>query len=308
MKAIAKGCLLLFCTSACALFVPRHYSFPCGASSSERLALTVFEQVDSNNNNNNGKPNKIQENQLGFETWKGGELLAAYLLEQSPVKDCSGDASTRYTRNAIVMKGATVLELGCGVGLPGIMAAKLGATTVIQTDMTHQLLETARLGAQASGVSDKCLIQTLDWKDVLARNCDNHVDTIKRGLLMSSSPECTNTTAAGFDYIIASDCVYSVETARLLARAVTALADSGRTEFVAVTGSRADRAGVEMFQKELQKAGSKQKAPRIYLQKYDSADFWDRNGKQLPPSNGGDLYGNLLWRVTWGDRIESGEN
>jgi predicted nicotinamide N-methyase len=242
-----------------------------------------------------GNPTKRFKNtNLDSRHGKGGKLLAAYLLEQSLIGENASTSSSFTT--AVVVKGATVLELGCGVGLPGIMAAKLGATTVIQTDMTHELLETARLGAQASGVGDKCHLKRLDWRDVLAGTSDNHDATIKKGLLETSRHECTSTNAAMFDYIIASDCVYSVQTARLLARVVTALADIGRTEFVAVTGSRTDRAGVEMFQNELQNA-SKGKAPRINIQRYDSADFRDRHGKQLPPSNGGDLYGNLLWRV-----------
>ncbi|KWT67390.1 hypothetical protein APY04_1955 [Hyphomicrobium sulfonivorans] len=49
--------------------------------------------------------------------------------------------------------GQSVLELGAGVGLPGIVARHLDADPVRQTDHISQALELCRLNAAANGVS-----------------------------------------------------------------------------------------------------------------------------------------------------------
>lgn len=49
--------------------------------------------------------------------------------------------------------GKSVLELGAGVGLPGVVARHLGAEPVRQTDHITEALELCRLNAAANGVS-----------------------------------------------------------------------------------------------------------------------------------------------------------
>lgn len=244
------------------LAVPLQFSFP--RVGQDDIILTVFEEDQDTES-------KIEEHQLGLKSWRGGELLAAFLCETLSES----------------IKGATVLELGCGVGLPGIMAAKLGAKRVVLTDMTQQLIETAQLGAEASGVQDTCTFMRLDWKDVVHNKIS--ITKWKQRLIQEDDEQ------SEFDYILASDCVYSVFTARLLAQTVAAVMDPTRTEFLALTGSRSDRSGVDMLQKELQKA-----MPNAHIRVaiYDSAEICSANGQELPLSNGRDLYGNLIWRVT----------
>jgi predicted nicotinamide N-methyase len=64
----------------------------------------------------------------GFKLWEGGIDLARYLVDTVFLKPCS---STKTIR---------VLELGCGHGLPGIVAMLAGATVDFQ-DYNKEVLE-----------------------------------------------------------------------------------------------------------------------------------------------------------------------
>lgn len=64
------------------------------------------------------------------------------------------------TRGA-ALRGRTVLELGAGTGLPGIVAAGFGAR-VVQTDRQPLALEVCRRNAARNGVRDIAL-RSADW-------------------------------------------------------------------------------------------------------------------------------------------------
>lgn len=58
--------------------------------------------------------------------------------------------------------GCRVLELGAGTGLPGIVAATLGAAEVIQTDYADTALTLCRRNGQQNGIQNITYRQT-DW-------------------------------------------------------------------------------------------------------------------------------------------------
>lgn len=61
------------------------------------------------------------------------------------------------------LAGKRILELGAGTGLPGIVAASLGAH-VVQTDRQNIVLHVCKLNAERNGVSADALEQRLgDW-------------------------------------------------------------------------------------------------------------------------------------------------
>jgi len=107
------------------------------------------------------------------------------------------------------LRGARVLELGCGLALPSIVAALQGAR-VLATDLQPDALEAARLNAQANDVELELL--TLDWRELEAISA-----------------------RAPFDLVLGADVLYEdhmVDT--LLAvlvklRSPVLLADQGRT-------------------------------------------------------------------------------
>jgi predicted nicotinamide N-methyase len=78
--------------------------------------------------------------------------------------------------------GMRVVELGCGLGVPSIAAARAGAT-VLATDACDEALELVALNAQANGVTVETAV--LDWAEP--------------GELVSRAP---------FDLVLAADVLY----------------------------------------------------------------------------------------------------
>jgi methyltransferase-like protein 23 len=60
------------------------------------------------------------------------------------------------------LAGKRVLELGAGTGLPGIVAASLGAK-VVQTDRQEVALYVAKLNAERNGVASSIDLREADW-------------------------------------------------------------------------------------------------------------------------------------------------
>ena len=63
--------------------------------------------------------------------------------------------------------GKTVLELGAGTGLPGIVAASLGAARVVQTDRDESALAVCRRNGKRNGATNIAhrLVDWTDWRD-----------------------------------------------------------------------------------------------------------------------------------------------
>lgn len=62
------------------------------------------------------------------------------------------------------MEGARVLELGAGTGLPGIVAAALGAH-VVQTDRQEVALHVCKMNAERNGITSKIEHRAADWRE-----------------------------------------------------------------------------------------------------------------------------------------------
>ncbi|MFH1256430.1 MAG: HemK2/MTQ2 family protein methyltransferase [Candidatus Diapherotrites archaeon] len=61
-----------------------------------------------------------------------------------------------------VMKGASVLDLGCGSGIQGINALALGAAKVLFADLNKNALENALLNAEKLGFAEKATARESD--------------------------------------------------------------------------------------------------------------------------------------------------
>ena len=73
----------------------------------------------------------------------------------------SAIALAQYLWRAVEMQGLRVLELGCGLGLPGIVASRKGAVVTL-TDYEADALAFARYNVLANGC-DQAVIRHLDW-------------------------------------------------------------------------------------------------------------------------------------------------
>jgi predicted nicotinamide N-methyase len=92
-------------------------------------------------------------------------------------------------------KGARVLELGCGLGVPGLVAARLGAALVLLTDMPD-VLGPADAAVKCNELEEIVKVEQLLWGD---------------GVREAGSPS--------FDLVLCSDLIYGdEEPARKLVR------------------------------------------------------------------------------------------
>lgn len=74
--------------------------------------------------------------------------------------------------NQELVRGKTVLEIGCGLGLPAIIAAKLGAAAVHLTDYLQEAVDFAQLNFEKNIVQNaestpavKSRFSILDWRN-----------------------------------------------------------------------------------------------------------------------------------------------
>ena len=127
----------------------------------------------------------------GHAAWRALPMLAAQLLVPGTIP-CT----------------ATVLELGAGLGVPGLIAGRQAQRCILTDNnpaVLHRLEATVALNLPLMRASTS--VQHLEWGA-------SHVPAALRGTV---------------DVLLASDCVYSAEaTARLLETAVALLAPGGR--------------------------------------------------------------------------------
>ncbi len=96
------------------------------------------------------------------------------------------------------LAGLRVLELGCGLGLPGLVAAKLGARVTFN-DLSPLALEAVAASARANGVQPAGLIAG-SWQDL---------------------------AEASFDLVLGADVLYEIRCAEELARVLPRLVACG---------------------------------------------------------------------------------
>ena len=86
--------------------------------------------------------------------------------------DCTVDLAKFMVQNRALFEGKSVMELGCGHGLLGILAGKLGAKTVCLQDYNESVIEkltrlTVLLNCQTT---DKFTFLHGDWETLECKN------------------------------------------------------------------------------------------------------------------------------------------
>lgn len=83
---------------------------------------------------------------LGLDIWPAALELCTYL-----------------SRHPELVSGVDIIELGAGVGLPGLLAAKLGAKQAVLTDYEPSVVAFSGNNASLNNITDNCSAITLDW-------------------------------------------------------------------------------------------------------------------------------------------------
>ena len=162
----------------------------------------------------------------GGGVWEAAEVLAHVLMMDVAASEEGSEeeeetAAAAAEGRAVTVKGRRVLELGCGVGLVGLVAAGLGAHSVTLTDQVTFMAErnaavnfprageksvqrgslsSTSDGAMGSG-SPRVTVQRLQWGDAEGV-----------AALLEGGP---------FDVILAADIIYSSDYHRLLAETIS---------------------------------------------------------------------------------------
>lgn len=116
-------------------------------------------------------------NRVGLQVWRGSLLIADFLLNN---------------KDKVVDK--TVIELGCGTGLGGILAAKLGALRVYFTDFDEDVLSLCQSNVEKNveESSSIAIYRKLDWREPLTTQLsENDLAKLKNA-----------------STILAADCIY----------------------------------------------------------------------------------------------------
>lgn len=146
----------------------------------------------------------------------------------------------RFLAADLVLTGQTVLELGCGMGVPSLVAAKNGASRVIATDMEDKTLQQLDEVAKRNNCQDQLELSKLNWHDSYDEAGDNRHHPLYKLLV---------------DIILASDVIYHDQMVDSLVQTIDKYLSKAGTLYIAL---RNTRQGVRRFwQEALPDAGFK---------------------------------------------------
>lgn len=203
---------------------PARWFYPCSANHRDPRRCT-FEFLQSS------VPVHVRveecaytEGGTGWRVWPCALLLAGWLVGQA---------------RELQVQGCRVLELGCGLGLPALTAAVLGAESVA-SDCLPVLLRTVERSACANDGPRRARIALLDWDDESSCAMTGEEYSTEQGVKaaqLAAEPQggASEGAEAGaevsacarlapserFDLLLASDVIYSVDHARQLPEVLT---------------------------------------------------------------------------------------
>jgi hypothetical protein len=168
-------------------------------------------------------------------------LYDHYVFSVENKQNCSGPDKPASTTKSL-------LELGCGLGVPGMMCSLMGlAQHVVLTDhgsMLNLLVKNVRANFQATcdDTTTNALIQAkeLSWSR----------EGVKTLLLAQERDRIPLNTTKGFDYVIACDCIFEPlygESWMLLADVIDELLSINPKTIVLVSCERRNHDGVDKF-------------------------------------------------------------
>ncbi len=99
------------------------------------------------------------------------------------VWECAFDLITFFKETGVNFSDKSVMELGCGVGLPGIYSATTGADCVHFQDYNSEVIHYVTIPSLLSNLEGndavgKCRFYSGDWKSLSSVTCRRHYDII----------------------------------------------------------------------------------------------------------------------------------
>eukprot|EP01043_Picozoa_sp_COSAG02_P030923 COSAG02_NODE_1997_length_10152_cov_3.110315_9_plen_295_part_00 len=189
-----------------------------------------------------------------FEDLGDGISLAITCLDEEPIGVQSGQllwpAAPALSRHLIAnwetlrnsAETASVLEVGAGCGMVGIVAAKLGCKRVVMTDRDLGALELIQQNAAAAGVDEQCTVLPLSWHararakgveaskgEAVGDNGSSHA-IAESGVEEHAAVLGMSEEGGGFGLVVAADVIYAFEIVSMLFGSVDVLLKQARVE------------------------------------------------------------------------------
>jgi predicted nicotinamide N-methyase len=98
---------------------------------------------------------------LGLDVWPAAMTLCEYIAQHPDL-----------------VRNKRVIELGAGVGLPGLVAGKVGASEALITDYDAQVVARAHENAVECGLENVCRGVIVDWKTILDEELKGSFDVV----------------------------------------------------------------------------------------------------------------------------------
>ena len=183
---------------------------------------------------------------VGAKLWKAAVMLSWELV-----------------RNPSWCEGRRTLEIGAGVGLCGLLAARLGATRVVLTDFEHPLLDSLCAAVEDNGLGGVAEVAKLDWiREAEEAAAAAEQESGRRASENENDASSASATGRGwgtlgsgetFDFVFGSDLLYERTHAEVLPAVVKRrLAPGGRCRIV---GAVRDRALLDALQANVRAVG-----------------------------------------------------
>jgi predicted nicotinamide N-methyase len=127
----------------------RRHSLSIGTLTVQLDSLTNFDELFDRLLEKGDDSEEVQDERIPYwaDLWPSAVALSRYMTE-----------------SGIIQPDTTVVEIGCGLGLPGIVAGMLGAKEVVFTDYLEEPLEYAKRN-WALNCSGEARFLRLDWRD-----------------------------------------------------------------------------------------------------------------------------------------------
>ena len=211
---------------------------------------------------------------VGFVMWPSAVVLASWLLD-----------------NQDVLRGKSILEIGAGCGLTGLVAARivqnmdrqfivdgtrshLQNSRVILSDYNRKVLTNIDRNIELNGLGQFCDASRLDFYVQEGSNHDGGWKGVDVKSLNAQGGECVDSIQPGVDLILAADIICKPADSVAASNTIhDALCPGG--EAIVVLGDAKHRFGVDIFERECHRNGLDVRATNV-------ADMC--GGKLLPKS------------------------
>ena len=159
--------------------------------------LTVLERKDQENKIHLEEAAVIEANR------EDSDIVEGRYEGGLKIWECSLDLARHVHKERSLFKGKRVLELGCGVGLPGIAAVQHGASHVLFQDFNRDVLLSRTIPSVLLNTKKSQGVENLEDFMQMCSFCYGSWDDVRK--------VCGSSSQHSFDVILSSETIYNCD-------------------------------------------------------------------------------------------------